>query len=194
MAIWQYQLNMIPKKSVHKKYGQIPNKLFIDYHNWEIYWQERIKTKKLYEPNFEDGRTIKWWKDVELNIEKISIKIDEYVNRADWNKNDSGFIGWKGDTKNKEDNDAHISYNIITNEISEFQLRTDLRDKQNATKFLNGMLSICQQNDLMIFNTNGILLQPKAELVFEDLKTSDAIKFLANPGEFLNQIKKKSLF
>ena len=30
MAIWQYQLCIIPKKAIVEKYGELPEKLFID--------------------------------------------------------------------------------------------------------------------------------------------------------------------
>ncbi len=35
MAIWQYQLNIIPKSAIFDKYGEIPEKLFIDEKGWE---------------------------------------------------------------------------------------------------------------------------------------------------------------
>ena len=192
MAVWQYQLNIIPKKAILEKYGSIPNELLIDHDGWETYWENLVDIDNLPEPNFEDAKTIKWWTNIKIDIKKITQEIDKLVSRGDWNDDEeSGFIGWKGDTEKEEDNDGHIAYDKNTNIISEFQFRTDLRNKQNATKFLNGMLKICEQNDLMVLNTNGILLEPKLELIFDDLKKSNAVHFLTDPEDFLDKIAKK---
>jgi hypothetical protein len=192
MAVWQYQLNIIPKKAILEKYGEIPKELFIDYDGWEKYWANVSFDNGIPEPEFEDAKTTKWWTDVRIDIKKIIDNIDQLVERGNWNDDEkSGFVGWKGDPEQEEDNDGHISYDKDTNIISEFQFRTDLRNKENATKFLNGMLNLCKQNDLMVFNTNGILFEPKPELIFEDLKKSNAITFLTDPIKFLDKIGKE---
>ncbi|WP_055437705.1 hypothetical protein [Lacinutrix algicola] len=192
MAIWQYQLNIIPKKAILEKYGKIPDTLFIDFINWKIYWENVTYDNGYPEPNFEDARTIKWWNNIKLDIKKTSEQIDQYVTRGDWNDDgERGFIGWKGNSEKEEDNDAHIAYDKKTNIISEFQFRTDLRNKENAMKFLNGMLNVCSQNDLMVLNTEGILFEPQTELIFEDIKNSNAVKFFSDPIEFLEKIGKE---
>jgi hypothetical protein len=154
MAIWQYHLNVIPKKSVADKNGAI-TKVVINSNNEAIAWRE----------------------STEVCIDFISKQIDKYVSRSTWNKKDSGIISWKGDTNNKEDNDVLISYDLTTNRISGFQFRTDTRDKQNTTKFLNGILNVCKQNNLIVFNLDDVLIEPHLQLILEDLKTSDAVSF-----------------
>jgi len=192
MAVWQYQLNIIPKEAILEKYGSIPNELLIDHDGWEKYWEELVDIKNLPEPNFEDAKTIKWWNKIKLDVKRITEQVDKLISRGDWNDDEeSGFIGWKGDSEKEEDNDAHIVFDVKTKIISEFQFRTDLRNKGNATKFLNGMLNICDQNDLMVLNTKGTLFEPKSELIFEDLKKSNAVHFLTDPEGFLDKIAKE---
>ena len=84
MAVWQYQLNVVPKKSILEKFGKIPNELFIDYDNWERYWEERTFGKGFPEPDFEDAKTIKWWTNIKLDIKKTTTEIDKLVSRGDW--------------------------------------------------------------------------------------------------------------
>tara|TARA_R110002051_G_scaffold324078_1_gene419942 strand:- start:59 stop:697 length:639 start_codon:yes stop_codon:yes gene_type:complete len=192
MAVWQYQLNIIPKKAILEKYGSIPNELLIDHDGWEKYWENVNFDNGFPEPDFEDAKTIKWWTNTKFDIRKATEQIDKLVSRGDWNDDeDSGFIGWKGDSDKLEDNDAHIAYDKKTNVISEFQFRTDLRKRENITEFLNGMLNLCEQNDLMIFNTDGILFEPKSELIYENLKKSNAVEFLTDPEKFLEKIAER---
>ncbi|CAM3797740.1 hypothetical protein FLGE108171_15335 [Flavobacterium gelidilacus] len=192
MAIWQYQLNIIPKKSIIEKYGELPEKLFIDFDGWENYWKNRTSGDGFPEPKFEDAKTIKWWLKTNLNIEKIAKQFDLYVKRGDWSDDDSGFIGWKGNSELNEDNDAHISYNKETKIISEFQFRTDLRTKENLDKFLRGILKICADNELMVFNTKGYLFEPDFQIIIADLKKSNAAAFLTDPVKFLDKLAEKN--
>ncbi len=192
MAVWQYQLNIIPKKAILEKYGSIPNELLIDHDGWEKYWENVNFDNGFPEPDFEDAKTIKWWTNTKLDIRKTTEQVDPLVSRGDWNDDeDSGFIGWKGDSDKLEDNDAHIAYDKKTNIISEFQFRADLRKRENITEFMNGMLNLCEQNDLMVFNTGGILFQPKSEFINEDLKKSNAVEFLTDPEKFLDKIAER---
>ncbi len=187
MAIWQYPLIILPKKAVFEKFGEIPDCLFIDNKGWKKYWENLNLSKGFPEPDFDDAKTMKWWKNIELNIQEVANQIDELVKRGDWS-NDMDFIGWKGDTEKEEDNDCHIAYDEKTNEISEFQFRTDLRNMEKATRFLTGMLEICSNNKLLLMNTEGLLFEPKMELIFMDLEKSDAVKFLTDSEKFLDEI------
>ena len=192
MAVWQYQLNVIPKKSILEKYGEIPNEIFIDKMAWEKYWANLVDIENLPEPEFEDAKTINWWKNINLDVKKTSEQIDLLVNRNDWSDKDSGFIGWKGYSELDEDNDAHIVFDKKTNNILEFEFRTDLRSKENLNKFLKGILKICEQNELLVFNINGFLFEPKFEIIFEDLKKSNAVAFLTDPEKFLDKINEET--
>ena len=190
MAIWQYQLTIIPKESILKKYSEIPEKLFIDKEAWENYWNKWKTKSKEPEIDFEDAKTINWWQNINIDIEKTVSDIDKLITRGDWS-NCINFIGWKGDSDNNQDNDCHIAYNAKTRELSEFQFRTDLRSNKNVATFLKGILEICSNNELMVMNLEGFLFEPKIKLILEDLKTSNAIAFLSDPLKFIEKVKTK---
>lgn len=192
MAVWQYQLNIIPKKSILEKYGELPETLFINFDGWKNYWDNIAYENGFPEPGFEDAKTINWWKNIKLDAKKTAEQVDLYIKRDDWCDDDSGFIGWKGNSELDEDNDAHISYDKKTNIISEFGFRTDLRNKKNLSRFLKGILNICAQNELMVFNTKGHLFEPNFDIIFEDIKKSNAVAFLTDPEKFLDKIAKKN--
>ena len=187
MAIWQYQLHIIPRKSILDKYGEIPDALFINKEGWKRFWKNFNGDFDNIEYGFEDAWTIKWWKNIKFDIEGTVYQIDKLIKRGNWNSA-KGFIGWKGDTKNEEDHDCHISFDEETKEVKEFQFRTDLRNGKNAKVFMAGMLEICLQNELMAMNMEGVLFDPGAELIFEDIKKSNATKFLNDPVGFIEKV------
>ena len=113
MAVWQYPLIVIPKKAIVERFGEIPKSLFIDHKEWKKYWENLNLSKGFPEPDFEDAKTIKWWKNIDLNIQETANQIDKLVKRGDL-RNDKDFIGWKGDSEKEEDNDCHIAYDEKT--------------------------------------------------------------------------------
>ena len=178
MAIWQYNLDVIPKDSIIKKHGEIPDLLFIDHDSWESYWKKNHESKTIMQPSFEDAKTINWWDDFKLDSEKIATLIDSLVTRSIYNRENSGMTAWKGDTDNRQDNDVHLSYDPVSKTISEFRFRVDVRDKKNIDTFLNGMINICKEHDLMVYNEDGKLMSPSMDLILNDLKTSNAQSFI----------------
>lgn len=102
MVIYQYQLNIIPRKSIIEKYGNIPTELFIDDDSWEKYWENIIDIENLSEPDFEDAKTIKWWDNIKLDVRKTSEQIDKLVSRANWEKDSLDSIIWKGNSNNED--------------------------------------------------------------------------------------------
>lgn len=191
MAIWQYQLTVIPKQSVLGKFGKIPNKLEVNEEAWEKYWENVIDIENLPEPNFEDANTINWWKNSKIKKSELVENIDKLVKRAEWSKDSLESISWKGNENLKEDNDCFIAFNKYSKVIGEFSFRVDLRKKRNIENFLTGMLEICEKNELIVYNNEGILFLPKLELIIGDLKNSKAVDFLTNPGKFIEKIAKK---
>ena len=191
MAIWQYQLNIIPRKSIIEKYGNIPTELLIANDSWEKYWENIKDIENLPEPDFEDAKTIKWWNNIKLDIKKTSEQVDKLVSRANWGKDSLDSVNWKGNSNNEEDNDCYISFDPKTKFINEFEFRTDLRNREKATNFLNGMLELCAKNELMVFNTKGILFEPNPELIYEEIRKSNAVAFLTEPEKFLDKIAER---
>ncbi len=171
MAVWQYQLNIIPKKAIIERYGKIPNELSVDKDGWESYWDNLNDIENLPEPNFEDARTIKWWNNVKIDIKETINKIDNLVSRANWG-NTINTKNWKGNSDLKEDNDCFLSFDPKHQIIEDFYFRTDMRKVKKSDKFLSGMLRICQDNNLMVYNKNGNLFEPRLELIQNDIKNN----------------------
>ena len=163
MAIWQYGFLVIPKESITENY----NCIF-----------KNNQTKYL-------PKTESFWTNSNLDISKMATEIDKFVERADWSK--ENYYAWKGNNDN-EDNDGHISLDNITNKITEFYFRVDLREKSNIENFLYGLVKICTQNELIILNLKGEILEPKIEIIIENLKKSNAVSFLKNPNEHIKNL------
>ena len=68
MAIWQFHVYLIPKKSLLNKYGQVPTQLVMDKDGWSDYIQNADLDT---EPDFEDALTIHWWLDLNINFDNI---------------------------------------------------------------------------------------------------------------------------
>lgn len=183
MAIWQYELNVIPRKGILDRYGEIPDKFFMDKEGWERFWKTFNRDFDNIKYDFEDAKTIQWWKNISFDVERVAEEMDKLVKRGKQSR--IGYIWWKGDMDNDEDHDAYISFDGETKEVKGFQFRTDLRNMTKALKFMEGMLGICSQNELMLMNVEGGLFEPRMELILEDMKTSNAKKFLTNPSKFI---------
>ena len=157
MAVWQYRLVILPKQGVTAVHGALPNQLFIDHARWAAYWAENtIGTAD--NPEFSDAYTTDWWQYVALDSVSIAAKVDSLVSRGSWNK--ANWLTWKGDEENEEDNDCEIAINAETKYIEEFQFRTDLRNFGKARLFLDGMLALCREYQLLVMDDKGGLFEP----------------------------------
>lgn len=166
MAIWQYSLLIIPEKSIGEDYKCI---------------FKNNTTKYLPKTDF-------FWKESDIDVLKIVTEIDKLVERADWSK--ENHYAWKGNSDN-EDNDGHIYLDSNTNKITEFFFRVDLRKKNNIKNFLHGLVKLCEQNELILINLKGEILEPKIEIIIENLKNSNAISFLKNPTAYIENLSKQ---
>lgn len=141
-------------------------------------WQYYLDATPIKVISLNSG-TENMWKNANINIDKLTSDINEFISLK--NKcQKPGLASWKGDTNNMEDNDILISYNLYTKQILGLQIRTDIRKKHNIHCFLNKMLDICNKNNLYVLNVDDILLEPTAEIVLKDLKTSTAFRTFCN--------------
>lgn len=182
MAIWQYYLKVIPKESVVRRYGFVPSKLEINHDGWAKRRQDLIDGNKS-EIDFEDAQTINWWKDVSFDKEAAIASIDELVRRCDWMS--SGTIGWKGDTRNNQDNDVYIHFGE-TGKVESFTFRTDLRN--DSLDFLVGMLAVCQAHDWLVMDARGFLFEARYLDVYESMRRSNATRFLEDAERFFEDL------
>ncbi|WP_298141264.1 hypothetical protein [Flavobacterium sp.] len=181
MAIWQYGLLVIPKKSIQKKNGNIPSKLI-----GKKSLLKKITEKIFPKPDIFLPKTSEYWKNFSPNLNEIENQIDRLVTKGSWSE--QTFLAWKGNSEIDEDNDCHIAIDKKTNQIVEFQFRTDLRKIENIECFLIGMLKICNENELVLIDEEKNILEPKFEILKLKLHESRAIKFLENPEKFITKL------
>jgi len=189
MAIWQFQLNAIPKSEVIRIYHSLPEKLYINFEEWEKYLDEYVNTKRDLEPNFEDAKTRSWWKNSEIKANQVAKEIDIFLSRSNWGNSEDSF-NWKGNSKNNEDHDAWISFNKENKLIEEFHFRIDLRDKDLS--ILRKFLLICKNNELLVFDNKGNLSEPEIDQLKKLISISRNLKFLTNPREVLEELAEEN--
>jgi hypothetical protein len=168
MAIYQFQLTVIPKKGVFEKFGLIPEKLEIDYEERKTH---HFKKEGLIdeEDKFYDALTQDWWSSAELNPIEIIHQVDKIVSRANYG-NDT-WVVWK--TYSHElDNDASMSINAETGKIEEFQFRADLREQD--LKFLQNMISLSNKYDWLLMDIRGNLSKPALKEVSRLIQASNS--------------------
>ncbi len=184
MAIYQFKLTAIPRKSVLEKYGALPSKLVLDYEEWKEYYRKKDGQIK-DEEAFLDAFTQDWWSSVEINIAEVVAHIDSKVKRADWGRDEFSFH-WKTYTK-EVDNDAGLILTGETRKIEELSFRADLREK--GLTFLTGMISLAAQYDWLLMDVKGNLVQPAIEDVMGLIQQSNAFRFVSNQIKFFTDLE-----
>ncbi|MBC8111884.1 MAG: hypothetical protein H7Y04_12560 [Verrucomicrobia bacterium] len=153
MAIYQYYLAFVPKIGLLKKHEVIPDQILISTDN-----------------GYFEANTDEYWELAKVTFHDIKLGIDKIVDKADWG-NDCENFNWKTYT-NELDNDAWMSINLETEKITEFSFRADLREP--SLVFLNGMLALAENNEMMVMDRKGYLLEPKLGEIKEFIKMSNA--------------------
>ncbi|QGK74765.1 hypothetical protein [Flavobacterium sp. SLB02] len=166
MAIWQYLLIVIPENSIDKNYNIFENN----------------ETEFLPD-------TDSFWENFDGNISSIISEMDQIIKRADWG-NDT-FINWKGNGSNEEDNDACLCLNDNKSQIEEFHFRIDLRKASNIINVLQAILNLCKKNQFVLIDLKGQIFKPEIKYIIESLKSSNAMKFIANPILFFENLENK---
>ncbi|OXA65461.1 hypothetical protein B0A67_24390 [Flavobacterium aquidurense] len=166
MAIWQYLLIVVPKNSIDKNYN-------------------------IFENNETDflPDTDSFWENFDGDIPSIISELDQIIPKANWG-NDT-FINWKGDGNNDEDNDACICLTDDKTKIKEFQFRIDLRKASNITNVLQSILNLCKKNQFVLIDLKGEIFKPEMQYSMESLKNSNAMKFIADPIQFFENLENK---
>ena len=183
MAINQFQTFILPRKPIEDKYCCIPKRLEIKHAEWEKYWKfYDMELNDAPEPEFKDAISIKWWKEIEIDIVELRKDIDKIITRAEWN----GGMSWKTE-KGEFDHDLSIDFNDKENYIEDFRIRTDLTD--STFTFLKSMLELCDRKEWILMDDKGNLCEPKIQNFVELVKGSDADRFLRNPTDFFENIK-----
>ena len=183
MAIWQFQMVIIPRKGILEKFGKIPESLEIDYEERTEHYY--LKKEGLIEEDdeFKDALTQDWWSSTKLQPIEIVHQIDKKVKRANYGRDT--FVNWKFNN-GKVDNDASMSINEKTGQIEEIRFRGDLREEK--LKFLKEMIAMAEKYDWLLMDMKGNLVQPKFNEVAKLIKISNSFKFLKDPLKFLTDL------
>ena len=167
MAIYQYYLAFIPKIGLLKKHEVIPNQIEIG-----------------QQTEYFEANTDEYWELAQIPFHEIKVGIDKIVEKANWGNNNDSF-NWKT-YKSEIDNDAWMSINPETGNITELSFRADLREPN--LKFLNGMLELAKTHKMMLMDRKGNLLNPEFNEIKSFIKMSNSFKFLENPEKFFDDL------
>jgi len=182
MAIWQFNIYFIPRKSLLNKYGQVPTQLVMDN---KKRWNDYIENSDLEEePSFEDALTIHWWLDLNISLDNLSPLLKSFGDIQSWTQNTKGLRSY-GDT---EANDISVCFDNITNIVEEVSCRLDLRYLDKS--FIDKVLSLAIQFDCLLMDAQGGLYQPALTALFDTIKLSNAYRFVGDPEQFLNDLSK----
>jgi hypothetical protein len=181
MAIWQFHIYLIPKKSLLNKYGQVPTQLAMDKDGWSDYFQNsRLDS----EPEFEDALTIHWWLDLNINLNSLMPVLKSFGNIQSWTQNADGLISF-GDT---DTNDISVCFDNATEIIQEVSCRLDIRQLNKI--LISKVISLATQFECLLMDSQGRLYQPSIESLFDTIKLSNANRFVGDPKQFFNDLSK----
>lgn len=158
MAIWQQGMTVIP-----------------------AVWEVLPKPDKELRFEYEEA-----WQKLNIDHKKIVEEIDAFIPRASW-VDSTDFFYWKGDTKNKEDNDISLSVDPKSGIIISLGFRFDLRTK--SLYFLEKMFGLCADNGWKLETEGGRVFQPDFAILPEVIEQSTFSEFLADPEAFAEKIK-----
>jgi hypothetical protein len=185
MAVWQFNLTVIPKNTLIEKYGFVPDKLFVDLKEWQQFQKDKIAKKEIFNGDYKDALSQNWWLLCNMSAMELVHQMDKIVRRADYGEDTR--ICWKTYVfgENLEiDNDASLSINAETGKIEALNFRADLRDP--SLIFLNKMIELARLYDWVFMDTaKGSIAQPNKEEVVKLIENSNAFRFLQNPRQFL---------
>jgi hypothetical protein len=188
MAIYQFRLNLLPRKGVINEFGFIPNKLNINLQERNNHYY--LEKDNLLESTdfFIDALTIKFWDSAEIFPAEIIYYINKLFPRKPLESR-SDYHYWKHykRTINTEiDHDASLILNKENGKIKELHFRADLRE--DGLEFLNKFIEIAKKYDCLLMDFQGNLVTPEQKEVYKLAKLSNSYKFLTNPEKFLNSL------
>ena len=178
MAIYQYNINLIPRQSIIEKCGFIPETLPIDNEAWSKHWNSKSLEADY---DFEDALNYPWWSKRKTDFKSIEPFIDSYTKPIEWSKHYAGI-------KTYGDNDTNdMSIDIADDGcIENFSCRLDLRKFDDI--FITNILKIAKQLDCLLMDRKGNLFEPYGEALWESIQQSNSYKFVDNPTDFLEKL------
>ncbi len=159
MAIYQYNIELIPRQSIIEEFRLIPNEIIIT----------------------DESIINLWWRERKLPYYKIETNIYSFSKQIEWSKNSN-------DLKQFGDNESNdISIELTKDSIIErFSCRFDLRELNR--QYINNIFNLAIQLDCLIADIKGNLFEPTMSNLLDNIKLSNSLLFVTNPNEFFNQL------
>ena len=179
MAIWQFNIYLIPKQSLLNRFDEIPEQLYIDHEGWSDHLRNGDLDDK---PVFEDALSIFWWVDIQIPFNPILFL--EFGNIQDWTKDAVDCKNYG----NPDTNDLYVSFDEKENYIQEIGCRIDLRNIDK--RFVGSLFSLAVKFDCMLMDRKGRLFQPSFADLFRSVELSNPNRFVNDPGQFLDDLSK----
>lgn len=168
MAIHQYHVTVIPRKTLLRHWNPIPNK--VQYRG---------------NPKFGDDLiNVNWWENLNTNFSDIEKIIRSFADQVEQTKSTGGMKTFG----NNETNDITISKTELGH-LEDISFRIDLREIDRS--FVDNVLTISKTLDCLLLDSQGNLFEPTHENLTGNIKTSNAFRFVTNPTDFLNKLGKE---
>jgi hypothetical protein len=169
MAIYQYQLIVIPRQTILQHWDIIP-----------------VKVQVRDNPAFDEDDLInvKWWDKEQIDFRTIEKRILEFADQVEWTK---GYENVKTFGDN-DTNDITIAKSDLGH-LEEMYFRIDLREIDR--RFIDNVLAIVKDLNCMLLDRQDNLFEPTRENLSDNIKQSNAFKFVTNPTDFLRKLGKE---
>src|SRR6478752_3912785 len=166
MAIYQYHLTVIPRQTILRHWDIVP-----------------VKVQVHDNPAFDEDDLInvKWWDKEQIDFKIIEKTILGFADQVEWTKR-SETVKDFGDN---ETNDITIVKGE-TGLLEEMSFRIDLREIDRS--FIDKVLAIIKDLDCVLLDRQGNLFEPTPENLSDNIKKSNAFKFVTNPTDFLKKL------
>jgi hypothetical protein len=179
MAIWQFHVYFIPKKSLLNKYQDVPAQLVINSDGWSDYFENSDLGTV---PEFEDALTVHWWADLNIKLNDFVPLVQMISPLQKVTQNAEGMRNFG----NADTNDISVLFNDDTLLVEEVNCRIDLRQVDKT--FVRNILGLATQFDCLLMDKQGRLYQPILGELLATIKLSNANRFISDPEQFIKDI------
>jgi hypothetical protein len=169
MAIYQYQLIVVPRQTILQHWDIIPVKI-------------QVRDNPAFDED--DLINVKWWDKEKIEFKTIEKSILVFADQVEWTKGNEN-VKTFGDN---DTNDITITKGEF-GKLEEMYFRIDLREIER--EFIDNVLTIVKDLDCLLLDRQGNLFEPTLENLSGNIKKSNAFKFVTNPTDFLDKLGKE---
>lgn len=148
--------------------------------HWDII---PVKVQVRDNPAFDEDDLInvKWWDKEQIDFGTIEKRLLSFADQVEWTKR-SETVKDFGDS---DTNDITITKSDLGH-LEEMYFRIDLREIDS--RFIDNVLAIVKDLDCMLLDRQDNLFEPTHENLSDNIKKSNAFKFVTNPTDFLKKL------